>query len=55
MSVFISLVDWLNPGFGYQIRIQRGEETVLFTSNHPKTGKPLTYKDCVEIANSYDA
>ena len=53
--VSICLVDHLNPGFGYQIRIidDRGQ-TVLFTSRDPLTGQDLlTLADCLRVAQNY--
>ena len=49
-----TLVDALNPGFGYQIRITRGPQTLLWTSRNPATGKDLlTAADCLEVLAMY--
>lgn len=51
--VEFTTIDWLNPQFGYSIKIMHEERTVLFTSQHPVTGQPLSYKDCLEVAAMY--
>ncbi len=55
-AVTFGPVDALNPGSGYQIRIEDSTtgETLLFTSNHPITGKLLmTPQLCCEVASMY--
>ena len=53
-EVKISLIDSLNPSIGYQMRINHGERTLLFTSRHPVTGADLlTLRDCLEVAAMY--
>ena len=45
--------DVLNPGCGYQIKVERNGKLVLFTGNHPVTGELLDYASCVAIAGMY--
>ena len=45
--------DPLNVELGYQIRVERRGELVLFTSRHPVTGKDLDFAGCVEVAAMY--
>lgn len=55
-EVSFSLCDWLNPGFGYSLRIENGlnGETLLFTSVDPGTGRDLlTAADCLRVASAY--
>lgn len=48
--------DYLNPGFGYQIKIERTNGSmVLCISQHPLTGANLDYAGCVEVAAMYAA
>lgn len=54
-EVHISLIDVLNPGVGYQVRIldDRGC-TLLFTGSDPADGKDLlTYADALRVAEYY--
>jgi len=46
-------IDPLNPGFGYEIRVERNGQTVLFTGSHPVTGKSLDFASCLEVAAMY--
>ena len=52
-NVTFGPIDALNPGCGYQIRVERNGCTLLFTSNNPSTGKPLNYAGCLEVAGMY--
>lgn len=54
-TVLITLCDNLNPGFGYQIRIQDQQgKTLLFTSRDPSTGKDLlTLGEALLVASYY--
>lgn len=55
-DISFSLCDHLNPGFGYQLRINNAEngETLLFTSRNPDTGADLlTVHDCLDVARIY--
>jgi len=48
--------DPLNPGFGYELRIENAEtgEPLLFTSRRPDTGADLlTAADCIAVINMY--
>ena len=45
--------DALNPGCGYQIKVERNGHTLLHTGNNPATGKPLDYAGCLEVAGMY--
>lgn len=45
--------DPQNPGFGYEIHIQRNGRTVLKTATHPMSGKDLDYATCLEVASNY--
>ncbi len=45
--------DPFNPQFGYQIRVEKNGRTVLFTGQHPVTGKDLTFESCLEVAGFY--
>ena len=53
--VSFGAVDALNPRAGYQIRIESDTgRTILFTSQDPSTGKPLTTAaDCLRVAGYY--
>ena len=59
-EIKIGLCDWLNPGFGYFLKVEeinpeasRVNKQILFISNDPETGQSLTYEKCVEIAAKY--
>lgn len=55
-DVSITACDYLNLGFGYQVRITRSDNgsTVLFVSIDPDTGKDLlTLNDCLRVAAKY--
>jgi hypothetical protein len=47
--------DRLNPGFGYQIKIERACSgmLVLCTDKHPLTGADLDFAGCLEVAAMY--
>lgn len=52
-GVDFALIDTLNLGCGYQIRIERRGHTVYFSSKHPVDGRDLDYRGCVEVAAMY--
>lgn len=53
-EVTISLCDYMNPSIGYQIRITRHGNDVLFVSIDPATGENLlTYTDALRVAGYY--
>lgn len=53
VRVTIAPVDGLNPDCGYQIRVERDGETILFTANDPVTGASLDYVACLDVARMY--
>lgn len=54
LSVTFGPCDRLNPGFGYQIKIERANGSmVLCITQHPLTGADLDYAGCVEVAAMY--
>ena len=58
INASFSLHDYLNPGCGYQVRIEnaRTGETLLHTGRHPVTGEDLlTAADCLEVIGYYVA
>lgn len=57
-NVSWSLIDALNPGFGYSLRIEDANngELLLFTSRDPATGADLlTPVDCLRVVAYYCA
>jgi len=49
-----TLCDVLNPKIGYQVKINRREETLLFTSRDPVTGADLlTARDCLDVIDAF--
>jgi hypothetical protein len=49
-----SLINALNPQFGYSVRITRGDRVLLHTSVAPDTGDDLlTSSQCVRVIAMY--
>jgi hypothetical protein len=52
--ITIAVCDPLNEALGYSIRIEKHQETLLFTDRHPVTGGHLlTLADVLDVAAMY--
>ena len=45
--------DPLNPGFGYEFRVESKKGVEMHTATHPDTGEPLTAQDCIVLAQKF--
>lgn len=53
-NISINIIDSLNEGFGYSLKIERGTELVFFASVNPASGENLnTIEDCLEVVSYY--
>lgn len=54
IEAVITLCDPMNPSIGYQIRLERRGERLLFTAVDPMTGTDLiTFADALRVAGYY--
>lgn len=54
LEAAIHLIDVHNPSIGYQVRIERNGQTLLYASRNPATGADLsTFADAMEVLQYY--
>ena len=55
VEIEIHPCDYLNPGFGYEVKVTVNGESVLWTNKHPVSKKDLDLASAIEVANIFSS